>query len=273
MIGNKKIGIGIVTYNRPEGLLSLYNSLPLDVIDELIIVNDGNYQTSFEGITHLVINNECNLGVGKSKNIALRHLLSKKCEYLFLLEDDIYIKRKDVFERYISISKKTGLQHLNFSQHGNGNKDENKSPKVNLTAKYDDFELPLYGYCVGAFSFYTKSCLDKVGLMDEIYYNALEHVDHTMLVYKAGMHTSFGYFPDIPESWNYIGDYGWSEEQSTIHSRNDFNNIANEAMKSFVEKHGCQPIGFMEKDPNKVIDSLRMIKSKYAKIKLNFGRG
>ncbi|KHN49252.1 glycosyltransferase family 2 protein [Pectobacterium fontis] len=272
MIGNKKVGVGIATYNRPEGLLKLYNSLPFDVIDEIIIVNDGDRQLHFDEIPHLVINNETNLGVGKTKNIALRYLLSKKCEHFFLLEDDIYIKDPAVFERYISVSKATGLQHLNFSQHGNGNKDENKKPRPNLTVSYDEFELPLYGFCVGAFSYYTKRCLDKIGLMDENYFNALEHVDHTIMVYKAGMHTSFGYCPDIPNSWDYIGDDEWSESQSTIHRRDNFNQIASVAMQYFREKHGCSPIDFMEKDQRKVIAMLKGIKAKYSRVNVFFKR-
>ncbi len=262
MIGNKKLGIGIITYNRPEGLLKLYNSLPRDIIDELIIVNDGEYQPDFKNISHLVINNEVNLGVGKSKNIALRYLMSKKCEYVFLLEDDIYIKNHGVFEKYISVSKVTGLQHLNFSQHGNGNKDENGNPRPNLTASYNDFKLPLYGFCVGAFSYYTNRCLSKIGLMDERYYNAMEHIDHTISAFKAGMHTPFGYFADIPNSWEYIGDEAWSETQSVISSKGDYQLIKDKAIEYFKIKHGCYPMDFFENDTDKVISMLKIIKSK-----------
>ncbi|WP_409160780.1 glycosyltransferase family 2 protein [Pectobacterium sp. B2J-2] len=128
MIGNKKVGVGIATYNRPEGLLKLYNSLPFDIIDEIIIVNDGEYQSAFDDIPHLVVNNEVNLGVGKSKNIALKYLLSKKCEHFFLLEDDIYIKNPSVFERYIYVSKITGIQHLNSASMGMAIKMKIKNP-------------------------------------------------------------------------------------------------------------------------------------------------
>lgn len=40
MYQGKKIGVGIVTYNRKDGLLKLFNSLPRECIDELVIVND-----------------------------------------------------------------------------------------------------------------------------------------------------------------------------------------------------------------------------------------
>jgi glycosyltransferase involved in cell wall biosynthesis len=41
-MSNKKIGVGIVTCNRPHYLKGLIDSLPqVNDIDELVIVNDG----------------------------------------------------------------------------------------------------------------------------------------------------------------------------------------------------------------------------------------
>ncbi|GKW10574.1 hypothetical protein PEC301899_08560 [Pectobacterium carotovorum subsp. carotovorum] len=260
----KKIGVGIVTYNREHGLRKLYESLPKNIIDELIIVNDGEKHEYFQSISHEVIHNECNLGVGKSKNIALKHLMSRGVEYFFLIEDDIFIKKSSVFNEYISASKKTGIQHFNFSQHGDGNKNEGKEPIVNMMVSYGELSLPLYGYCVGAFSYYTRNCLNKVGLMDECYYNAMEHVDHTISVFKATMHPPFGYFADIPNSWEYIGEETWSVSQSVISSKENYELVKGEAMGYFKTKHSCYPIDFFEKDQNKVMDILKIIKSKYS---------
>ena len=43
MYQGEKIGVGIVTYNRKDGLLKLLNSLPRQCIDELVIINDGQH--------------------------------------------------------------------------------------------------------------------------------------------------------------------------------------------------------------------------------------
>jgi len=79
-----KIGVGIVTCNRPEYLTSLLDSLApcKDIIDELVVVNDGKpIETSlFKGEWLL---NETNLGVGKSKNKALKYLLDRDCDIFF----------------------------------------------------------------------------------------------------------------------------------------------------------------------------------------------
>jgi len=98
----KKIGVGIVTCNRPEYLRNLLASLRQRPYDELVIVDDGDEEYPYDsalGFTY--IKNEVNLGVGKSKNIAMQHLLDKGCDYIFIIEDDMIIKRADVFDQYI----------------------------------------------------------------------------------------------------------------------------------------------------------------------------
>ncbi|MEI7196920.1 hypothetical protein WCT81_14430 [Pectobacterium versatile] len=44
------------------------------------------------------------------------------------------------------------------------------------------------------------------------------------------------------------------------------------AVEYLKEKHGCLPIGFMERDSNKVISMLKQIKAKYARVNILFKR-
>lgn len=118
MYQGEKIGVGIVTYNRKDGLLKLLNSLPRQCIDELVIINDGQHFPEYSGLDCHYILNEENLGVGCSKNRALSYLREKGVDHYFLIEDDVFVKRNDVFHRYIEMSRLTGVQHFNFSQHG-----------------------------------------------------------------------------------------------------------------------------------------------------------
>jgi len=237
-----KIGVGIITYNRPELLRKCLNSLIPAQIDEIVIINDGN-PLPFDISTGQLIENKTNLGVGKSKNKALSFLLEKGCDYLFLIEDDIFIKDVSVFERYIEASKITGIQHLNFSQHGMMNKSwPGGTPNPRLIIDYGKIKLPLYPHCVGAFSFYTRACIEKVGLIDEAYYNAFEHVDHTFRIIKADMHPPFWYFADIENSWYYLGDEEWCLEKSTISSKPDHSQKVQEAVKIFANKHQFTPV-------------------------------
>jgi GT2 family glycosyltransferase len=260
----EKIGIGILTCNRPTLLKKLVDSIRDRDDCELIIINDGD-PFLMEGYNYYVQRNEKNLGVAKSKNKALRHLLDKGCDHIFLIEDDIYIKDPSVFEKYIETSKITGIQHFNFSQHGMMNKSwpDAKIPNPRVCVEYKELELPLYPHCVGAFSYYSRKCLEKVGLMDERYFNACEHVDHTLDIIKAGMHPPFWYFADIEKSWEYLGDEEWSREKSTISSHPNHNQMMKDADVIFREKHGCVPVDIKLLDRQKVGIALREIQQKY----------
>lgn len=265
----EKIGVGIVTYNRPELLKKLLNSIRDRNDIDLIIVNDGD-PIELPGYNFYVHQNETNLGVGKSKNKALKYLLEKGCEHIFLIEDDIYIIDSSVFERYIEASKVSGIQHFNYSQHGLMNKrwEQRAYPDVvpnpRFIMDYGSLRIPLYPHCVGAFSYYSRKCLEKVGLIDERYFNACEHVDHTLEIIKAGMHPPFWYFADIDNSWLYLGDEPWSLENSTISSQPNHKQMMNEADKIFVEKHGHLPAQTPLITEEGVIKSLKNLRQEYA---------
>jgi len=260
----EKIGIGILTFNRIKGLKKLVDSIKYRNDCELVIINDGN-PFLIDGYNYYVQDNENNIGVAKSKNKALKHLLSLKCDHIFLIEDDIYIKDPQVFEKYIEASRVSGIQHFNYSQHGMMNKtfDGNSTPNPRTIIDYGSVKVPLYPHCVGAFSYYSRECLETVGLMDENYFNACEHVDHTLEIIKAGMHPPFWYFADIENSWEYLGDEEWSLKQSTISSKNDHKEVVQKADRVFLAKHGCLPGQIPLTYEDGVVESIKSIKKTY----------
>jgi glycosyltransferase involved in cell wall biosynthesis len=262
-----KIGVGIITCNRPKYLQRLLDSIPQENgIDELIIINDGKEITDIDISYVAHINNETNLGVSKSKNKAFKYLLDKNCDYIFLLEDDIIIKDINVFNKYIEASKLSGIQHFNFAFHGKDNYNSVGQPAIRLRVEYsNDIAVCFYPNVYGAFSFYTKECLDVVGLMDEEYYNAMEHVDHTFFISEAGMTTPFRWFADIAESNNYIEEIDRNHFGSEI--RKDQNWILNfrKAVARFAEKSKIDVTGptavFWTKE--QAINIVKQIKEKY----------
>jgi len=273
-----KIGVGIITCNRPEMLKKCCLSLKDNAtIDEIIIIDDGTERVSpnwfLENrifhtengeleINNRVSHNYTNLGVGESKNKALNHLLDTRCDHIFLIEDDIFIKDPTVFLKYIEASLVSGIQHFNFSQHGLMNKtfDGRKTPNPRLIVDYGGVKIPLYPHCVGAFSYYSKYCLDFVGLLDERYVNACEHVDHTYQIIKKEMHPPFWYFADIENSWEYLGDEEWSLANSTISSKPNHQQMMRDADKIFVETHGHLPVETPQVGEEDVIKTLKEIK-------------
>lgn len=283
MINGEKIGVGIITCNRPHLLKKCVDSIPLDVVDSMIIVNDGKTMDQLlfnEQIgrhdTYEWIETDGYIGVGKSKNIALNFLLNDpyecyRTDHMFLIEDDIFIQDPKVFEKYIEASKITGIQHFNYSQHGVANKKwEQRAfpdviPNPRVVIDYGSVKIPLYPHCVGAFSYYSRRCLKTVGLLDERYYNACEHVDHTYEIIKAGMHPPYWYFADIENSWTYLGDKEWSIEQSSILSNPNARDNIQKSDKIFLEKHGHLPTQTPFVDEKGVGKQLKQIREKYGR--------
>ena len=258
----EKIGVGITTYNRPEQLQKLVNSLPLELLHAVVIVNDGSpIDIDLRGIK--MITNETNLGVGKSKNKCIADLVVQDCKHLFLIEDDIYIKRPEVFEAYINASRVTGIQHFNFSQHGVMNMYwPSLEPKPRTIIDYGSLKLPLYPHCVGAFSYYTRRCINEVGYIDERFYNACEHVEHTYRIVKAGMHPPFWCFADIEDSASYLGDEQWSLQQSKISCVDGAKSLCVKADAVFESIHGAVPTQIPDYISNVAVE-LKQIHKKY----------
>ena len=72
-----KIGIGIITCNRNNFLKKCISSIKKEWYDELIVINDGDLPLKDSNLN--IINNPKNLGVGKTKNIALKKLIDSGC--------------------------------------------------------------------------------------------------------------------------------------------------------------------------------------------------
>lgn len=233
---SERIGVGIITHKRPDYFKRVFATLPMFAIDDFIVVNDG---TPYDFNIPNLIQNPTSLGVGKSKNIAFERLLQNENDHIFLIEDDILINDSTIFQRYIQASKVTGIQHFNYSQHGLMNKLPNSNtPNPRTIVEYNpDVKISLHKHCVGAFSYYTKKVLKEVGLIDDLFYNAFDHVEHTYRIIQKGMHPPFWWFADIVDSEKYLSDIPWTRETSTISSRPDHNVLVQKSFQEFQNKH------------------------------------
>jgi GT2 family glycosyltransferase len=265
-----KIGIGIVTCNRPKFFLKCFRSIPNDYL--LAVVNDG---ADFEDIDKLqkekhftYFYNDKNLGVGRSKNKLLRYLLDSGCEHIFIIEDDIIIKDPEVFNKYIELRSVTGIQHFNFGYHGPANRGNisKGTPMPRYVIDYGKTKLAINANSVGAFCYYTREALEKVGLIDEDYTNAFEHVDHDYRMYKAGFCTPYWNFPDLANSCDYLDEIECSENSSSIRPREDWMDNIKMGVKLFEKKHGYSPAwqnAVPDTSREKLIKLLKEIKKKY----------
>lgn len=232
---NYKIGLGLITCDRPEFFKISSNSiLKLDCIK--IVVDDGENKVST--LVDKIDTEHPKSGVGKAKNKALNYLVKEGCEHIFLMEDDIEILDEKIFELYIKASESTGIKHFNFALHGNHNLDYLGRPNIRKTINYpDNVKINLYPNVLGAFSYYHKDVLNDVGLMDENFYNALEHVDHTYQIIKKGYHPPFRWFADVENSRVYLKDIVPDHQQSKIRNEYNFLKTFEKALDFFIEKN------------------------------------
>ncbi len=215
-----KIGVGIITYNREDLFYECLKSLAF--ADEIVVVNDGKEFKNTKNLSNInhIIQHDKNYGVAKSKNDALKYLLKQGCENIFLCEDDVKIINENVFEEYIKASETSGIQHLNYAYHGPTNK--------NNISHYQEIKyekgvgLSFHRYPIGAFTFYTRTAIEKVGLLDERFHNFHDHVDHTARFIKAKLHPPYGWFADIVSSDKFISDQDPELSRST-NKRNTLN--------------------------------------------------
>ena len=258
---NGKIGLGIITCNREHFLQKCYNSVPFNNIDELIIVNDGEKLKNCYPKSYL-IEHDKNMSVGVSKNDAFKYLINKQCEHIFIIEDDIIIKKPDIFIEYIKASYESGLLHLMYGYHGDANKLENGTPSPRAIINYDNnVKIALNHACIGAFCYYHCSLLNKVGLMNEKYKNCWEHVEHSYLCIKKKFIPGFYWWPDIYNSYDYLDELASPDDIQNACRRKDpewEQNISIYA-KYFFEKFQEWPGNIKNPSYDKIISNLKEI--------------
>jgi GT2 family glycosyltransferase len=264
---SEKIGIGIVTCNRTPMLLRLLESIRHANWDEVVIINDGEFIT-VDGWNHRIQNNIQNLGVAASKNRAMSHLLKQGCDHIFIIEDDMLIKDIGIFDAYINASKKSGIQHLMFGYHGPANKNgiSKGKPCPRLIVDYGGFALTFNQHCVGAFCYYSRKCLEDVGLIDEKFRNAFDHVSHSYELALKGYSTPYWWWTDLANSLDYIEEQACSEENSSIktpESMEKWESNIRSSMNYFKEKFGVYPFGrdgVPDTDEKSVLTFLRIVR-------------
>lgn len=242
-------GLAVITYNRPLYLRQCIEALEscswggaterIVVIDELpkdsyfSIVEEYGRRSGQPPITFYY---QPNSGVASAKNTAFKALLALGCEHIFIIEDDILMQDPQTCEKYITYAHENGLQHLNFGLHGPMN--------VGQAIVIDG--ITCYPDCVGAFSYYTREVLEVVGLMDEEFKNAWEHVEHTLRIARLGYTTPFWLFADHPQGGEMLREIPGSIIKSSIRPRADWEQNIKNGMRHWVKKHGS----FLPQKPN-----------------------
>lgn len=259
---SNKIGAAIITHNREKTFSRCINSVPEP--DVLIVVNDGTpYDKKIypSKVKHVIQHEVCK-NVGVAKNNAIRYLMGCGCGHIFLIEDDIEIRRDDVYEKYIKTAEASGIYHLNYKcDEFNGIDHSRRPPR--LTVGYgSDLKIDLHYNLSGAFTYFRRDIIENIGLHDERFYNAMEHVELTYRAIKRGFHPPFWWFADVHNSNDFIVDMKDASLVSTILGKNEEN--FKRAIELFKFHHGAYPTEVKSGDQKEVIEILKAIKKLYA---------
>jgi hypothetical protein len=254
-----KYAIGIVTCDRPEFCKNLLDSLPQ--LDNVFVENTGNNLFVHKDVEIHKFQTKTPVVFGK--NALFRRILAETdAEYIFILEDDIVISDKTVFDKYIETSEKTGIQHMNFGFSQKENLDENGNPLYKKIVDYPNgAKIVLTHNILGAFSMYTRECLEKVGIMNELYNeNSFEHVEFTHRIALAGFAGYFWNFEDVYGSWDMISNQGTFND-TTIRHDPMYIQAMRRALVTFHKQYGYNLLEIFHVDEQTVLNKLRVIYS------------
>lgn len=259
----QKIGVGIITYNRPEYYQKVFNSIPKDKIDVLVVVNDGiNCYVDPKDADKVIYNNH-QLGVSKSKNRALKYLIEQNCEHLFLIEDDILIKNPNVFEEYIKAANSTGIHHLCYEKVANNE----KSLKY-IHEQPDGVKIGFYHNPQGAFMYINANLIKKLGYFDENYINAFEHIDFAYNLIDKKVAPPFWYFPDLYNSEEYLTDIEGSSQNSSITNKEKYQENWQKSAERFTKKWGKFTNEIKDEGIKNLLLSLIQLQTNYSRKKI-----
>lgn len=238
-----KVSLGILSYNRPTYLEKCAKAVIKQcsgVVDSLYCLNDGSstkhrasYQRAFKPLVAAgatIFDEPVNRGPAFGKNKLLEAMLDNGADWCILVEDDIIVKSHLAVTEYVRIAKETGIHHLAFGLHG----------PANLSGPVKtEGDVVFYPHSVGAYTIFSAECLRAVGLMDETFVRAWEHVCHDLMLIKAGfMPGAAAYcYPDVARSGEYLAEIPNSIDNSSIRPLPDWSQNIHDGLRHFKNAH------------------------------------
>jgi len=255
---NKKIGVGIVTYNSENYYKDLFNSINQTKIDHLVTVNGGDEYSKKYGehwIQHTV-----NKYPAACRNDAITALLEKDCERIFIIEDDMVIQNSDIFQKYIETSKMSGLKYFSYvSTSWESGTPHKRTPR--LVVEYSkEISISFYKNMCNEFTYHHCSCYDKNGLYDTQFRDPFD-IDMAYRESQQNYAAPFWWFADITESDLYIKNnpVAVSRLQAERPDGNREQRIQ-EQWYLFVKKHGIHVTQIQDSTKEQVLEKLKSIK-------------
>ena len=260
-----KIGVGITTYNSENYFKDLWNSLQSSCarFDELVVVNGGNkYEGNYEcgWIQHNI-----NYYPAVCRNDAINFLMNRGCEHIFLIEDDMLIKDKNIFTKYIKASEASGLKYFSFcSTSWESGEPGNRTPR--LTVEYTpEVSLSFYKNMCNEFTYHHYTAFEDTGLYDTQFRDPFD-IDMAYRESQQGHAAPFWWFADVTGSDDLVcnNPVAVSRLQGERPDGSRAQRIE-EQWKLFVAKHGAFVGDIPDTSKDKVLQRLIMRGKNYGK--------
>ena len=123
--------------------------------------------------------------IAKAKNEALRKMLKTDKDYFFLIEENCKVLDTKIYDIFIDVSQKTGIETLMWPRGAVNKKLEfEEDPHIHY---WSDF--------ASSFAMFTRNIVEKVGFMDEdMPENTWQELEYAKRIGDAGLSTPFGIF-------------------------------------------------------------------------------
>ena len=197
-----RVGLGVVTCNRPDYIAQVEQAVKWhlsEVLDEYLVVDAAPSCVFPDGLC-----------VGQAKNIAMRALMEAGCDWIVLGEDDVLPTCPEAVTGYVSACERSGFHHLMRRYHGHWS----EAPPTQLGTTPEGV-VTFWTAHGGTWGIYSAACLNDVGLHDEGFNGAFEHVELTARLAEAGYTTFKTAEPTGAEPWvvdipGSMDDRAWS---------------------------------------------------------------
>ena len=197
-----KTGVAITTYNSEDYFSKLFESLPRDKIDELVVINGGDeYKNNYKEAHWLQHHTNCN--PSRCRNDGLNFLAERDVDFYFIIEDDMIIKDSSILERYIQALEDSRLGYLCFTSTSWGSGEPGaRTPEMEMQVSKDT-TICLYPNMCNEFTVRTRSCLKDSGNFN-VDFTSMWDVENVYRISNTSHMYGFWRFPDIKNSDDYI---------------------------------------------------------------------
>lgn len=214
------IGIGITTRNRPGHLSTVLKQISKywKPNQKIVIVDDASEggEEANVGVVSVSLSESIlvydsaiyfycqeRMGIAKAKNKCLLELQDLyKCDYFFLLDDDVFPIKDGWCEMYINAHKITKENHFLYLRPQGVVSQE--SSMTQFDAQLNRADVEIFDNCQGCFMFMTKKVIEKVGGMNKDYgVYGYEHASYSQRV-RAAKLNKYGTYLHVSGAEKYI---------------------------------------------------------------------